>query len=312
MQAIIKNISDIARTVESISGDTRQLLGATSAGGRSCLADFDDGLASLITAVTEYVGINRDLSAMLCRMITTVEQMSVFIKEIEKIGIEMEMVALNAAVHAAHIGEEGLALGVLADALHPLSVETSQQIGAIAGTMKSIVAVSHELATHRDGGEDREGKEEHMADRLEGMMAPLRRLDEDNLSLLKRLDGMVKDLADDIAKTIEAINVHDRIGWAINGVNAELTGIVRSTRSALPTGHRATAGGRLQEVSARYTMDKEREIHQSIAALSRPGSLSDGLRSNGSLSEKTEGMKAVQVGTEATGQEGLGDNVELF
>ncbi len=125
VQAIIENIHDIADNVEEISEETRQLAGAADDEGNSFLTTLDAGLASLTSAISNYESANDELTAALGRTVEMVEQMSELVSQIEKIGIEMRIIAINASIHAAHIGEEGLALGVLADALRPLSLETS-------------------------------------------------------------------------------------------------------------------------------------------------------------------------------------------
>lgn len=327
VRTIIENTRNIVRNVQEMTEETGLLVGVKGNEGHSFFADLQGGLASLISAVSDYVSVNRELSAALFRVTGTVEEMSSFVNEIEKIGLRMKMVALNASVHAAHIGEEGLGLGVLADALHPLSVETSSQIGAIAGALNTIIASSRELSDGLSGdAADPEQNTERTADHLEAMMAPLRRLDENNLSLLANIDGIVKDLSGDIDRTTSAISVHERIDHEVNKVDAVLTDVVTQMRSALPDGKTGKGKDSLQALSARYTMDKEREIHQSVTAGGTPaagvdggnprdpsGEISDGsVKAIGSSSTGSGQMTTGPTGPEKAGQEDLGDNVELF
>lgn len=327
VRTIIENTRNIVRNVKEMTDETGLLVGVNGNDGRSFFADLEGGLASLISAVSDYVSVNRELSAALFRVTGTVEKMSSFVNEIEKIGLRMKMVALNASVHAAHIGEEGLGLGILADALHPLSVETSSQIGAIAGALNTIIASSRELLDNISGdAADPKQDTERMADRLEAMMAPLRRLDEHNLSLLANIDGIAQDLSADVDRTTTAISVHERIDQAVGEVDAVLTGIVTEMRSALPDGKTGRGGDSLQALSARYTMDTEREIHQFVTAgTKRVPAADDGdtrdelgkivdksCKEIGSCPAESEQMKAGQTGPEKAEQEELGDNVELF
>ena len=326
VRTIIENTRNIVHNVEEMTAETGLLIGVNGNEGHSFFADLESGLASLISAVSDYVNVNRELSAALFRLTGTVEEMSSFVNEIERIGLRMKMVALNASVHAAHIGEEGLGLGVLADALHPLSVETSSQIGAIADALNTIIASSRELSDGLSGDADPKESTERTADHLEAMMAPLRRLDENNLSLLADIDRIAKDLSEDVGRTTAAISVHERIDHEVNEVDAVLTGIVTEMRSTLPDGKPESGGDSLQALSARYTMDKEREIHQSVTAGVKPvpaadeGDLRDELEEAVDIScgtigpcpAESEQMKAGPAGPEKAGQEDLGDNVELF
>ena len=329
VQEIIANCRDIVRNVEEMTDETGQLVGVEGNGGRSFFAGLESGFSSLISAVSDYIDVNRELSSALYRVTGTVDQMSSFVNEIEKIGLRMKMVAVNASVHAAHIGEEGLGLGVLAEALHPLSVETSRQIGSIADALKAIVTSSRELTTNLNGDAAAPGEgggdTEWIAEHLKAMMTPLRRLDEDNLSSLARIDKAVNTLSEDVDRATAAIGVHERIDQKVCEVDADLTNIVTDMRSALPAGESRPGRIHLEGLSDRYTMDKEREIHQSITASMNEETTQH--RRDTSLSGRMSGRRqgsggqglAMAVAPAADGKspaetakEDLGDNVELF
>jgi len=323
---LIENTRDIVRNVKEMTNETGQLLGVSGMEGHSFFADLEGGLVSLISAVSDYVKVNRELSAALFKVTETVEEMSSFVSEIEKIGFRMKMVALNASVHAAHIGEEGLGLGVLADALHPLSVETSSQIGAIAGALNTIIASSRQLSEGLSGdAADPKEDIERTAEHLQATMAPLHSLDESNLAMLARIDEIVRDLSEDIDRTTTAIHVHERIDQEVGRVDAELTEIVTEMCAALPERNAGRERGSMEALSARYTMDKEREIHESITSGTAPaargeegnrdpsGKTSAGqVKAIGSRAAESEQMTTGPTGPEKAGQEELGDNVELF
>ncbi len=327
VRTIIENTRNIVSNAEEMTDEMGKLVGVNRNGGRSFFAGLEGGLHSLISAVSDYVSVNRDLSAALHHVTGTVEQMSLFVNEIEKIGLKMKMVALNASVHAAHIGEEGLGLGVLADALHPLSVETSLQIGAIAADLNGVIASSRDLSDNLSGGAaGPEEDTERMVDHLKALTAPLHRLDESNLSILADITGIVKGLSEDVGKSTNAIRVHMTIDQEVNRLDAELMHIVAEMRPAFPAREAGSAAQRLQGLAERYTMDKEREIHQSVAGLSNPETdraggdspkqrnmaADDGRCASGSSPAEREQMETGQVGSEKTKQEDLGDNVELF
>ncbi len=326
VQAIIENIRDIADNVEGISEETLQLAGATDDEGHSFLSMLDTGLASLTSAISNYESANDELTATLGRTVEMVERMSEFVTQIEKIGIEMRIIAINASIHAAHIGEEGLALGVLADALRPLSLETSRQISAISGTLMSVVGVSREFSDKLGRNHEKQiGDSSRMTDRLEATMALLRGLDKDNLSLLERIGGEVKALLADIGAVASAIHVHERIDQTIEGVNAILAGVMTEMRTALPAGIQKESRPILQDGANRYTMDKEREIHRMVASGADPlmarGRQEGPVRATKTdkVSETSKGVQgdALPVqpnpdGASKAKQEDLGDNVELF
>ena len=75
-----------------------------------------------------------------------------FIGDIEKIGIEIRMIGLNACIRAAHVGEKGTALGVLADSIHQLSGDTSGLTDAISENLKKVIQAARELTDGINAG----------------------------------------------------------------------------------------------------------------------------------------------------------------
>ena len=113
--------------------ETRRLVNETDASGSSFVSSLERGFSLIAQSLGEYDRINDQLSETIDHAAHTIGAMSAFIDEIEKIGIEIRMIALNACIRAAHVGEHGAALGVLADTIHDLSAETTASCGRHIG-----------------------------------------------------------------------------------------------------------------------------------------------------------------------------------
>jgi hypothetical protein len=255
--------------------------------------------------------INREYAASISHVQATVGDMSVFIRDIEVIGIEMRMIALNACIHAAGIGNDGVVLGVLAEAIHQLSVDTAQEIETISGGLKMITAEAGSLSTDADQQRFQQGRirEEEMTDHVRALLAPLHGMDEEISVLLNRIDDAGGALSEDIEHAVLGITVQERMGDGIGEVVSGLDRLIREMRDIVPEAEQEAQRRGLAASAARYTMEQERQVHHAVAA-SAPG-LAVGLSSS-QVEGTNGGPEETDVAETAAGQEELGDNVELF
>jgi methyl-accepting chemotaxis protein len=235
--------------------------------------------------------------------------MSSFIKEIEVIGIQMRMIALNACVHAARIGCDGEVLGVLAESIHQLSVDTAGQIASISGSLKAIVDETGSLSCGTlNSGEAgllrREGDTGHVHE----VLAPLHRMDEEISALLSRIDREGSSLSEDIERAIGENRAQERMERGISEVVSGLTKMIDEMKALVPAADREQKKQALAGLAERYTMEQERQIHRSVAA-SLPLAAASSLVAEGGAEQGAElGGQEVP----ASGGEEFGDNVELF
>ncbi|MDO9109799.1 MAG: hypothetical protein Q7U40_04020, partial [Desulfatirhabdiaceae bacterium] len=276
---IIENLKRIASEITVMAGEMQTLAGAGSRKEESFLSDLEKKLSSLGEAIASYGEINREWSAFMERITASARDMTVFILEIDKIGIQMRMISLNASIHAAHLGPEGAALGILAESISRLSNETSEKIEDISGTLRAVMEEAGSFALHRtDQPEgivpaDRTGltgqvgriQQIGMSAQIEGMIAPLQQMDRNVSGLLARIGHDANALTQDIDTTIQGITVHERISAEIRKVILELESMVEKMRTLCPALAKDADRKEMADMTGRYTMEREREIHQAIA-----------------------------------------------
>jgi len=93
-------------------------------------------------ALSAYGAANRELSAVMNSVGDTLQDMSAYSGDIEGIGAQIRLIALNAIVKASHMGLEGASLAVLAEAVHNLSVETCERTGTVGETLRLVLSAS--------------------------------------------------------------------------------------------------------------------------------------------------------------------------
>jgi methyl-accepting chemotaxis protein len=276
---IMENLNRIASEITVMAAEMQMLASAGSQKEESFLSDLEKKLSSLADAIASYGEINREWSASMELVTASARDMTVFIREIDKIGIQMRMIALNASIHAAHLGLEGAALGILAESISRLSSETSQKIDEISDSLRAVMKEASSFAFHQIAQSDqiipadqihiagRTGRIQQidMSAQIEGMIAPLHQMDRNVSDLLTRIghDGNV--LTQDIETTIQGITVHEKISGEIRKVTFELESMVEKMSALRPALVSDSENKEMANMTDRYTMEREREIHESIA-----------------------------------------------
>ena len=194
--------------------------------------------------------------------------MSAHTGNIEAIGEKIKLIALNAIVKVCHIGEEGATLGVLAEAVHQLSVETRQRTEKASEALRSITSASESLcaAVNADGKDS--GCEMAFVDEaLKNPVADPSDINQGIVSLLAQMNLDGCSLSGDIRKTIDEVHVHRRVDEVIGDVLSGLEEIMTSSRSKAPAEEQAARAERMEALVASYTMQGEREVHNYLFEL---------------------------------------------
>ena len=150
---IIGSLSGIATDIEAITQQVQGLAGDASQAGKSFLVEMEEYLAAVSGGLDLFGAARQDLVALMQAVAPAIGDMAKFLLDIERIEIAIERIALNACIKAAHLGEEGAALGVLAEATQNLLGDTRQQTQAVSGSLKSIKAAAQQLSLDQGAGE---------------------------------------------------------------------------------------------------------------------------------------------------------------
>lgn len=303
---ILESLNKIAGHAGSMSVEISGITGSANDTKDSFIMELEQDIGYLDGSINECMQLNKDLSVAMLKVAQTASGMSVFMKEMEKLSIQMQMLALNALVHAAHIGDQGLTLGVLADSINQLAAETTTQVGFVSSNLKDVVSIAEELATKANSEhlsvQDKAGK---IKDNLTLIIEPIKKIDDELKLLLPRIDQAGKILAADIGQLTMGVTIHNRIDENIENVIACLIGISTKVRPVKTSSSRRD--DLLEDLAKRYTMDTERETHLKIAKI-------------------TIAETALQIEPPVTGipqetptgsatpakEDDLGDNVDLF
>ena len=272
VQAIIGNLRDVARQQSGLSAETRGMAGIADQTGGSFFSEMQKDISVVSAALLDSSKVNRSLCSAMGAVTDTVGEIASFVGDIEKIGEEIKLIALNAQIKSAYTGDEGAALGVLAEAIQRLSIDAIDHTTVVSRTLHEIITVTQGL--NRGVRTDTSSLETEVRDMVQGLSSLLGVLQSVNETLLRSLTGMddaVTHLSADIDRVTTGITVHRKVAQVLEGAVRGLGGITLEARRIAPA---SGAGANLDELASRYTMHSERKIHESLfdaASLSGPG-----------------------------------------
>ncbi|MSN24604.1 MAG: hypothetical protein GJV46_01920 [Geobacter sp.] len=296
VNTIIDNLRAIGNQQSLLSGEVMNATGNKGASGNSFFTEFRTVLSGLGIVLRKCADTDRQFFATLGKVAGAINEISGFVSSIENISAEINLIALNAQIRAAHTGPEGVALGVLAEGIKSLSQDAVPQADALLQTLSGISELTDALVKKAESeltalGERLVGMEAE----VDGIVTSIEHMNETVSRLLGDLVSGVDGLNADIAQLTSGITVHESVGNLARSAASGLEEVVNQARELVPATdefHR-----NLLHMTASYTMQSERRIHEALARRHSGAA-------EGSVEEALESA-------ESSGSE-FGDNVDLF
>ena len=270
-QRLVGATMQVRESLQAIGGHMRTLLDIAQSG----LADSDaghltaigfikKGIAQVIQSLNETVSGGFELRRLIALILNMVKEVEVFVEDIDYIGSEIELVAQNGVIHAAHLGEAGSALGVLADAIQKLSLRSKSQIEELGRRLSEIGEHTQKIRVHIDDGRDQAASMElvqGLSGDLADLVHTLEAVDTQVVTRLKEVKGMALRFHQDLTGLEGAFNgdqeVVETLEEAANQLEAHA-----AQMAPLPEAEGTSDDTALQAAAARYTMATERDVHR--------------------------------------------------
>lgn len=286
LDSLAGRIEDIGHSIASLSGhvgDTKD----------SPLAGVQSGIALVKSELGEFAGQGEALGGIMDSVAGTIAEMGQSIEAIEEVGSEIELIALNASIKAAHTGQAGAALSVLATAIQRLSADARRQTDAVTRILGDISNASKALQeTARRYNDQSEAW--GVIGELDTVLADVAETESQCDGLFAVLSQASAEFGSRARLVGRGIDFDKDLVQNLTRIRDALAEQVEQAHRIAPVGA-AGRGSRLQELYDRYTMDAERAVHEAAFGLAAD-------------SEAAEGP--VQAIPEETGE--FGGNVELF
>lgn len=229
---------------------------------KSSLADIELCLKSLLDAFAGHMKVRESLTDIIQSTTLAMGEITVFAEEIDFVGSEIRLIALNALIKAAQAGKEGAAFSVIAETIKQQSDEICCQVTAINTTIQTITRLVADL---------RQGTLVHV-----NGSAALRR--DDLTATVDRLKGLINGAgelllgtdhaADSLIATIEeatlALASRELIATVQNHLLPRVERLIVGLHSGALKGLHGYSAEGVHDAELRYTMGSERAVHQEL------------------------------------------------
>jgi methyl-accepting chemotaxis protein len=258
----------VTRARESVAAAS-ELLGSDKGSGiQALLGASRHTLAQLQQQIERSREISAQVIGHMQRMESTAGVIVKALGEIDRISFGSKLVALNAKVEAARFGEEGMAFGVVADEIAAHALRSEQITSQLVEEMKQLRSRVAEasLSLNEMAGLSMETLESSRGE-LERALGELTRTHAAMEATLAASAASSQQLADEIARSVIALQFQDRVSQRLSHVADELAEMRNTVHVPLEYLARETpvlGQARRQAVEARlkarYTMQSEREV----------------------------------------------------
>lgn len=303
VDAIVDNLRGVVKNVFRILDDIQKITGGTDLIASTFLSNIESGTTAVIGRLEDTGRAEGEFVDAMGELSSAVSTISDLVDDIEEIGEEIELIAVNARVKSAHTGVEGAPLGVIAEAIWHLSIDATSQKTTISELLREVVAATQGLqAAVRERAGDGDSDSRSIIGELSGLLDELKDMNDGVMGLVHEIEGGNRNLSGLIEETIENISVHRDLRREVSGLAVLFDEVIAAARGAVSREELEKARGlSLEYIASRYTMQRERLIHQSVASNVIPFAGKE--RGDATPAPPEEDL---------VGDDDLGDNVELF
>lgn len=268
VRKIIKSLEELAGNITATARGTLAVAGAANRGKRSFFSGMEPAIGSIASVLAEMADQDRESSKAISSTVSRMTDMAGLVAEFELVGSEMKVVAANAGIRAAHAGDGGVALGVIAKAIQQLAGELLVWTGRLAADFTAISSAARSLNNEGDGAQvNRSLKAREIMNQGTELLKILEDMNDECIALLEEMEkGSVK-LAEDIAIALSSITVHHECRETIASVCDGLQGWFGGSRSLSGNRIKSKDSVFAREMISRYSMQSERRIHERKTAL---------------------------------------------
>ncbi|MFO7727058.1 MAG: methyl-accepting chemotaxis protein [Desulfonatronovibrio sp.] len=284
------NLDSIAVNIEQMMDGLKVSLGKGEDEQQNVLGKIGEKISQVKSSIESFAGQSREIGDIMTTVGGSVSQMSSFVNDIEEVGSEIELIALNASVRAAHTGSEGMALGVVAVAIQQLSGNAREKTGAVTSTLNKISEDAGTLQELTSKAVDFSGFET-LSLKIDKTLEELGSLQTETEEKLGSILNQGSDLAGSIRFLSSSLEFHHDVSRGMDEARNLLSQIVSQTEDQFDSDFEHMEWPEnLKRMFDRYTMQSQRLVHQA----------------------QLEAGEAEPVEQEEPDDDSLGDNIELF
>ena len=253
VEQIRNALGKIESNIGEVAVESGHLVGSPDGGDVSFFAGVEADLASILGILGRNAQADSHLAEAAGSVHQRVSEMSGTIAGVQVIGIEMQRIALNATIQAAHLGPAGAALEIVAQAIQGLARDSEAASDTIEDHLSNTRTAVRALEQATGGS------------RSDEVIALLRK----NAAALKSVQGEANEgymrASDSIAGMKQQIGETIAMFGSTDGC-LETLGRANEMLRGLSIDAQRTGSQGVRSVAATYTMQSERAVHESLYA----------------------------------------------
>jgi hypothetical protein len=275
-----QDLQNIAQRVGDMAEASRALMGISASEQDGFFLDMEARCTAILDLLATCTTAQEEMERTVAYLDETIDGMLDSVSEIRGIEIRIQRIALNAVIRAVHLGRAGDGLTVIAEIMGRLAMDSNRSTEAAwvaVGAMRDSAQLVHQTS----GLAPATAPATKVIDEMRHAILALHSSGESSFSQVIGIADLGKHLVQDIEAVRDGFTAGELFAGVVGRARVELDEIAGQV---MPD-----AGGALERLSGRYTMQMERDVHASVAQ-----------------------GNPVEMAPVAFGAGDLGDNVELF
>ncbi len=291
--AIIDSLRIVEESVTRMFEFSNELFITNIQSSGGSFLEMEEKLSFILDELIKNIKLSTELSRSIIGIINIVERLTKVISEIEELGAEIEIIALNSRIRSIRTGNEGLALSVISEAIQNLSIRTKELSSKINLFLRKINVAAIKLK-NSSSEEIRKINSDELTSfdvEIKSLLDKLQISEKDEASSLETIKIKVANLKNSITELLSNLSIQEKVNHISNKC-IDLFGEIIKEIELLPEIESVNKINIASHLNL-YTMNREREIHESLLSESKYSPIKTNNRNKSAKND-------------------FGDNVELF
>lgn len=254
---IVRALTAILNDAGHVVGHGRTLFGGEAGGSSSFLTRIKQTLAHASTLITTCESAGRSVDEALAVVEDTLAKFRQAIAGLAEATVDITLIGMNAGLKASHLGSRGSAFVVIANELKATADQVSAGAGRLKPVLDGIERSAQELKELRVQGDPTQ-----LANLEPQILQALREVEAGN----ERLGGLMSRLVDEGAEFESLMNSAQGLMNSLGASSAALPKVATRLEMASAGAGRPQPEMQdqaiLDDLFARYTMERERDVHR--------------------------------------------------
>lgn len=291
------NLGNMTESVITMAEDTRELLRATNVGCESRFSAVLEVLKLIVTYLEKACHVHQDAGTHLTDVCVGIQEVSGLVEDIERIGEEIQLLAMNATINAAHASQQGAGLEIIAQSIHDVAEEATGYAQALSRECATITNHAVHLQDIERDAQSSTGNAGTLLSEAQKRIAAIEANSLRLMGLAVEIDQDVDKLAEDVNKVVKRADLQRDFQEKLTPALDHLERLAASADEEVSACDGVNLEVLLADLEHCYTMDSERRVHRRFIAKDKPLS---------------SFAMAVEDEWSSSRNHGLGDNVDLF